>query len=81
MNSEKLSNTVTPLAFANSRRELEQKIEVEKKFLTIEILDLKNVASSLKNQLIDHLNDTRDRDNISNIMRLIESIQIRNKAY
>lgn len=75
LNSEKLSNTVTPLAFANSRRELEQKIEVEKKFLTIEILDLKNVASSLKNQLIDHLNDTRDRDNISNIMRLIESIQ------
>ena len=59
---------------ANTRRELEQKIEVEKKFLSIEILELKSVANSLKNQLIDHLNDSRDRDNIANILRLIESM-------
>ena len=72
INSEKLSNTVTPLAFANSRKELEQKIEIEKKFLSLEILDLKSIANSLKNQLIDHLNDSRDRDNIANMMRLIE---------
>ena len=73
-NSEKLTNTVTPLVLANTRRELEQKIEVEKKFLSIEILELKSVANSLKNQLIDHLNDSRDRDNIANILRLIESM-------
>ena len=74
LNSEKLSNTVTPLAFANSRRELEQKIEAEKKVLNLEILELKSVANSLKNQLIDHLNDSRDRDNIANMTRLIESM-------
>ena len=74
LNSEKLSNTVTPLAFANARRELEEKIEIEKKFLSVDILDLKSVANSLKNQLLDHLNDSRDRDNIANIMRIIESI-------
>ena len=73
-NAEKLTNTVTPLAFANSRKELEQKIEAEKKLLSIEILDLQNVVSSLKTQVIDHLNDFRDRDNIAHIMKLIETM-------
>ena len=73
-NSERLSNAITPLVFANSRREIEQKIEIEKKSLNIEILDLKSAISSIKNQLIDHLNDSRDRDNIVNMMRLIETM-------
>ena len=74
LNSEKLSNIVTPLDFANSRRELEEKIESEKKGLSLDMIEIRSVAISLKNQLIDHLNDSRDRDNIKNIMKLIESM-------
>ena len=74
LNSEKLSNTVTPLAFAKARKELEEKIESEKSTLSVQILEIKNMTNSLNNQLDDHLNDSRDRDNISNIMRKMETI-------
>ena len=72
--SEKLSNVITPLTLGNSRRELEQKIDLEKKTLNIEILELKSALNSLKNQVLDHLNDSRDRNNISTIMRFIETM-------
>ena len=74
LNSEKLSNIVTPLAFAKARKELEEKIESEKSTLSVQILEIKNMTNSLNNQLDDHLNDSRDRDNISNIMRKMETI-------
>ena len=43
--SEKLSNVITPLTLGNSRRELEQKIDLEKKTLNIEILELKSALN------------------------------------
>ena len=73
-NSEKLSNAVTPLAFAKARRELEEKIEEEKKALNIEILGIKNATNSLSNQLIDHLNDSRNADNIAYLMKKTDSM-------
>ena len=72
--AEKLTNSITPLTFANSRKELEQKIEAEKKLLSMEILDLQGIINSLKIELTDHLNDSRDRDNIVQVMKSLETL-------
>ena len=74
MHSEKLTNVVSTPTFNNTKKELEQKIEIEKKFLSEEIFEIKSLANSLKNDLSDHMSDTRDKDNIQNILRLIESM-------
>ena len=74
LNSEKLSNAVTPLAFSKARREIEEKIEEEKKALNIAILEVKNATNSLTNQLIDHLNDSRNSDNIAYLMKKTETM-------
>ena len=72
--SEKLSNTVSSTTFNNAKKEIEQKIENEKKFFDDKILEIKNTLSSLKIELSDHVNDTKDKDNIRNIFRIIESL-------
>jgi len=74
LNSEKLSNAVTPLAFSKARREIEEKIEEEKKALNIAILEVKNATNSVTNQLIDHLNDSRNSDNIAFLMKKTETM-------
>ena len=74
LNSEKLSNAVTPLAFSKARREIEEKIEEEKKALNIAILEVKNATNSLTNQLIDHLNDSRNSDNIAYLMKKTDTM-------
>ena len=74
MHSEKLTNVVSTPTFNNTKKELDQKIEIEKKFLSEEIFEIKSLANSLKNDLSDHMSDTRDKDNIQNILRLIESM-------
>ena len=74
LNTEKLSNAVTPLAFSKARREIEEKIEEEKKALNIAILEVKNATNSVTNQLIDHLNDSRNSDNIAFLMKKTETM-------
>ena len=74
MHSEKLTNVLSIATFNNTKKELDQKIEIEKKFLSEEIFEIKSLANSLKNDLSDHMSDTRDKDNIQNILRLIESM-------
>ena len=72
--NEKLSNMVTNLSFNNLKKEINEKIENDKKIFNLEISILKSNVNNIKNQLFDHLSDSRDHDNIVSLMKIMESI-------
>ena len=76
LTNEKLSNMVTSLSFNNLKKELIERLESEKKVLNLEISILKSNVNNIKNQLFDHLSDSRDHDNLVSLMKLIEYISI-----
>ena len=74
LTNEKLSNMVTTLSFNNLKKEINEKIENEKKILNLEISILKSNVNNIKNQLFDHLSDSRDHDNLVSLMKIMDSI-------
>ena len=76
LTNEKLSNMVTSLSFNNLKKELIERLESEKKVLNLEISILKSNVNNTKNQLFDHLSDSRDHDNLVSLMKIMESISI-----
>ena len=74
LTNEKLSNMVTSLSFNNLKKDLIERIESEKKVINLEISILKSNVNNTKNQLFDHLSDSRDHDNLVNLMKIMDSI-------
>ena len=71
--NEKLMNMITTLTFNNLKNELNDKIESEKKLTNLDISILKNSLNSLKAQITEHLDDTRDHDNLIIVMKTMET--------
>ena len=76
LTNEKLSNMVTTLSFNNLKKEITELIENEKKGINLEISILKSTLNNTKNQLFDHLSDSRDHDNIISLMKIMDSISL-----
>ena len=74
LTNEKLSNMVTSLSFNNSKKEINEKFESERKENNLELSILRSNINNVKNQLFDHLSDSRDHDNIVSLMKIMESI-------
>ena len=71
--NEKLMNMITTLTFNNLKNELNDKIESEKKITNLDISILKNSLNALKAQITEHLDDTRDHDNLIIVMKTMET--------
>ena len=71
--NEKLMNMITTLTFNNLKNELNDKIESEKKLTNLDISILKNSLNALKAQITEHLDDTRDHDNLIIVMKTMET--------
>ena len=71
--NEKLMNMITTLTFNNLKNELNDKIESDKKITNLDISILKNSINSLKTKLTEHLDDTRDHDNLIIVMKTMET--------
>lgn len=71
--NEKLMNMITTLTFNNLKNELNDKIEGDKKITSLDISILKNSINALKTQLTDHIDDTRDHDNLIIVMKTMET--------
>ena len=71
---EKLLNLVTILAFNNYKKEMDEKMENDKKSINLEILNIKSNLGVVKDQLNDHLCDKKDHDNLTFLMRIVENI-------
>ena len=71
--NEKLLNMITNLTFNNLKNELNDKIEGDKKITNLDISILKNSVNALKAQLSEHLDDTRDHDNLILVMKTMET--------
>ena len=71
---EKLLNMITNMAFNNFKKELEEKNDKDKKIINIEILNVKSNLKNVKEQLTDHLYDKKDHDNLTNLIKIVESI-------
>ena len=74
LTNEKLSNMVTSLSFNNSKKEINEKFEGERKETNLELSILRSNINNVKNQLFDHLSDSRDHDNIVSLMKIMDSI-------
>ena len=72
--NEKLSNMVTTLTFNNLKKEILEKIEEEKKIINLEISITKSSLNGVKNQVLDHLSDSRDHDNLVSLMKIMDNI-------
>ena len=72
--NEKLGNMITTLTFNNHKKEINEKIENEKKLINLEISIIKNTLNNVKNQLNDHLCDSRDHDNLISLMKIVDNI-------
>lgn len=71
--NEKLLNMITTLTFNNLKNELNDKIEGDKKITNLDISILKNSINALKAQITEHLDDTRDHDNLIIVMKTMET--------
>ena len=74
--NEKIGNMITTLTFNNFKKEINEKIENEKKVINLEISIIKNTLNNVKNQLNDHLYDSRDHDNLVSLMKIVDNISI-----
>ena len=71
--NEKLMNMITTLTFNNLKNEINDKLEGDKKITNLDISILKNSINSLKAQITEHLDDTRDHDNLIIVMKTMET--------
>ena len=71
--NEKLLNMITTLTFNNLKNEINDKLEGDKKITNLDISILKNSINSLKAKLTEHLDDTRDHDNLIIVMKTMET--------
>jgi hypothetical protein len=71
--NEKLLNMITTLTFNNLKNELNDKLEGDKKITNLDISILKNSLNALKAQITEHLDDTRDHDNLIIVMKTMET--------
>ena len=74
LSNEKLLNMVTTLSFNNLKKEINEKFENERKEINLELSILKSNINCVKNQVFDHLSDSRDHDNIVSLMKIMDSI-------
>ena len=76
LTNEKISNMVTNISFNNLKKETNELIESEKKGISLEISIIKSTLNNVKNQLFDHLSDSRDHDNLVSLMKIMDSISL-----
>ena len=76
LTNEKLLNVVTILSFNNLKKEINEKFESEKKIINLELSIIKSSLTNVKNQLYDHLSDSRDHDNLVRLMKIMDSISM-----
>ena len=74
--NEKLLNMVTILSFNNLKKEINERFENELKAINLEFTILKSSLNNVKNQLFDHLSDSRDHDNLVSLMKIMDSISM-----